>query len=294
MAQTRRWPRMILPVVVAVSVLALAVLGAILTSGGDGIGPLNLFVESLSGTSGRLLGNGWALLPLGFAFGAGMVSAVNPCGFVMLPAYLAMYAGTPDTTRVVASPQRRLLQAFLVGGTVTTAFVALFGVVGLAISAGAGSLVQVFPWVGLTVGVLLVLAGAWQMAGGKLYSGLAARAASHVGGLNQAGLRGYFLFGLSYGVASLSCTLPIFLAVVGSSLSTRGLVAGVGQFVLYAVGMGLVILVLTIAVALLKGAVAGTLRKATPYVQPIGAGLMVVAGAYITFYWLTIGGLLVV
>ena len=52
------------------------------------------------------------------------------------------------------------------------------------------------------------------------------------------------------------------------------------------------ILALTLGMAFFKGAMLGTLRKALPYVQPIGSWLMVVAGSYIVFYWLTIGGLL--
>ena len=125
MPQARRWWSIALPVVVAVGALALAVLGGILTDRGGGIGPLNLFVESLSGTSGRLLGDGWALLPLGFAFGAGIVSAVNPCGFVMLPAYLALYI--KDSTRLEPTPLRRLSRALLVGATVSVAFMVLTG-----------------------------------------------------------------------------------------------------------------------------------------------------------------------
>ena len=38
------------------------------------------------------------LLPVGYAFGAGMVSAVNPCGFAMLPVYLTLYLGAEDST----------------------------------------------------------------------------------------------------------------------------------------------------------------------------------------------------
>ena len=90
----------------------------------------------------------------------------------------------------------------------------------------------------------------------------------------------------------MSCTLPIFLAVVGTSLAVSSLAASLGQFVLYALGMGFVILVLTLGIAFFKQAMVGALRKAMPYVQPIGSWLMVVAGAYIVFYWLTIGGLL--
>ena len=36
------------------------------------------------------------LLHVGYAFGAGMVSAVNPCGFAMLPVYLSLYLGAED------------------------------------------------------------------------------------------------------------------------------------------------------------------------------------------------------
>jgi cytochrome c biogenesis protein CcdA len=36
-------------------------------------------------------------LPVGLAFGAGMIAAVNPCGFAMLPAYLSLYLGAEES-----------------------------------------------------------------------------------------------------------------------------------------------------------------------------------------------------
>ena len=169
----RRWLGVALPVLMAGGALALAVVGGVLTARGEGIGLLNNFVESLSGTSGNFLGDSWALLPLGFAFGAGMVSAVNPCGFMMLPAYLGLYLGTGDVEVSRASRVRRLLQPLLVGGTVSAGFIVLFGTAGLVISTSARSLVDIFPWIGLSVGVVLVLAGAyivfyWLTIGGLL------------------------------------------------------------------------------------------------------------------------------
>ncbi len=101
--------------------------------------------------------------------------------------------------------------------------------------------------------------------------------------------KGYFLFGLSYGTASLSCTLPIFLTVIGTTVATSSFVTSLGQFLLFAVGMGLVIMALTLGMALFKGTMVRWVRKMLPYVQPIGAWLMVIAGAYIVFYWLTLG-----
>lgn len=291
-SQGHAWRRLTFPALAAGLPLTLAVVGAILTNNAGGIGWLNFFAESQSGRSGSVLGNASSFIPLGFAFGAGMVSSVNPCGFAMLPAYLGLYLGADEKEGPKASPVRRLGRALLVGGTVTAGFVLLFGLAGGVIGGGARAVVNLIPWLGLAIGVFLAIAGAWLLGGGKLYSGFAARAASGMGGVNQMGARGYFLFGISYGTASLSCTLPIFLAVVGTSLAVGGLLAALGQFVLYALGMGLVIVLLTLAIALFKGAMVGALRKALPHIQPISAGLMVLAGSYIVFYWLTIGDLL--
>ncbi len=277
-----------LPAIVASLALIGAFVAAKLIGKDDGIDGVNGFVESLSGGSGSFLGNLGLLAPLGFAFAAGMASAVNPCGFAMLPAYLGLYLGSNQE----APPKRQLGKALLVGLSVTAGFVVLFGTAGLIIAIGARSaVVGILPWLGLGIGIILAVTGAWMVGGGKLYSGLAARAASRIGDPSQVSPKGYFLFGLSYGTASLGCTLPIFLTVVGTSLAVSDLGASFGQFLLYALGMGLVIMALTLGLAVAKGAMVGAVRKALPYVQPVGAWLMVIAGAYIVFYWLTLGGL---
>ena len=274
--------------------LAVAYIGAKTIGNATGIDGVNGFVESLSGRSSSFLGDLGLWAPLGFAFAAGMASAVNPCGFAMLPAYLGLYLGAnPEEEGVKAPVARQLGRAGLVGGSVTAGFVVLFGVAGGLISLGARSVVvDILPWLGLSIGVLLVFAGAWMVGGGKLYTGLAARAATRLGDPARVSPRGYFLFGLSYGVASLSCTLPVFLAVVGTSFAVSNILTSLGQFFLYALGMGLVIIVLTLGIAFARGAMVGGLRKVLPYIQPIGSWLMVVAGAYIVFYWLTLGGLM--
>ncbi len=290
--ETNVWRSLILPGLLAGFALAIAFIGAALIGKDTGIDGINGFVERLSGGSGSALGNLGLLAPLGFAFAAGMASAVNPCGFAMLPAYLGMYLGTSDKANESAHPVRRIGRALVVGGMVTAGFVVLFGTAGVVIGVGARAfVVNVLPWVGLVVGILLVIIGAWMVGGGKLYTGIAARASYRIGDPTQVSLRGYFVFGLSYGTASLSCTLPIFLAVVGSTLAVSSLATSLGQFFLYGFGMGIVILALTLGMAIFKGAMVRTVRRALPYIQPIGSWLMVVAGVYIVFYWLTIGGL---
>ena len=221
-----------------------------------------------------------------------MVSAVNPCGFAMLPAYLGLFLGNSEGPTRQHSLARQLVRAILVAGIVSAGFMLVFGTARAAVGVGVRSLTSILPWLGASVGVLLVLAGAWLLGGGKLYIGLAAQAANRVAIPGQVGLRAYFLFGVSYGVASLSCTLPIFLAVVGSTLAVAGLSEAAGQLVLYALGMSMVISLLTVAIALFRGAMVSALRKTLPHVQPVSAGFRVLAGSYILFYWLSIGGLL--
>lgn len=282
------WKGYILPGLAAAAALAAAVVGAYLTGEASGTSGVNGFVESLSGRSSSYLGNIGFLAPLGFAFAAGMASTVNPCGFAMLPAYLGLYLGSGEEGK---NPVPRLAKALLVGGMVTSGFILLFGVAGIVIGAGARSVVDIIPWLGLVTGILVSVGGAWILGGGKLYSSLATRAASRIGNPGQVSIKGYFLFGISYGVASLSCVLPIFLVVVVSTITVSGTLEAVGQFVLYALGMGLVIMLLTIGMALFKGTIVGILRKVLPHIQTVSAVLMLIAGSYIVYYWLTIGGL---
>lgn len=282
----------LIPGLVAVGAITVAVLGALLIRGDGEIDDVNLFVESLSGNSASFLSGLGVVAPLGFAFGAGVAAAFNPCGFAMLPAYMGLYLGV-GANEERASFVSQLGRALLVGVSVTAGFVLLFAVAGSIIGLGARSVVgSILPWLGLGIGILLVLAGAWLLRGGELYTALAQQAATRLGNPGSSNVRGYFLFGLSYGVASLSCTLPIFLAVIGSSFAASDIVTSFSQFVLYALGMGVVIIALTLSMALFKGAMLGGMRKVMPYVHPIGTWLMIIAGTYIVFYWLTLGGLL--
>ena len=189
-------------------------------------------------------------------------------------------------------PAARLQRAVLVGSTMTAGFVLMFALVGVPIGLGARGLVDFFPWVGLGIGVLLATTGAYLLSGGKLYSTLAMRLSDRFGGTGGGGVRSYFTFGIGYGTASLSCTLPIFLAVIGGTFTAGTFLDSVLQFLLYGLGMGTVILALTIGMAVFKGALVGSLRKMLPYVSTISAVMLLVAGAFIVYYWLTIGELL--
>ncbi len=225
------------------------------------------------------------VLPVGYAFGAGMVAAVNPCGFAMLPAYLSLYLGAKEDDFAKRSSVARILRALLVCATVSSGFILLFGLAGVVISAGGNALLGAMPWVGIFIGAALILLGLWVLAGRSLYLGVFERFASRVGDPSTVSVRGFFLFGLAYGTASLSCTLPVFLVVVGGGMAAGGFLAGMGQFLGYSLGMASVFMALTLALAFFKQNLVARLRKAAPYVQLASAVLLVLAGAYMISYW---------
>ncbi len=164
-------------------------------------------------------------------------------------------------------------------------FVLLFGLAGVVVSAGGSAILGTMPWVGMVIGAALILMGLSMLAGRTLYTGIFGRFAGRIGDPKVMGVRGFFLFGLAYGLASLSCTLPVFLVVVGSGIMAGGFLTGMGQFLSYGLGMASVIMALTLALAFLKQGLVAKLRKAAPYVQLASAVLLVLAGAYMISYW---------
>jgi len=231
-----------------------------------------------------------SLLPFGYAFGAGMVSAVNPCGFAMLPVYLTLYLGAGDGEFRKQPLLVRLAKSIWIAAVVTAGFGLLFGAVGAVVSAGGSFLMGVIPWLAIVVGVALVVLGIFMLFGKSLSFHSILQLAGKIGDPRQMTVSGFFLFGVAFGATSLSCTLPIFLMVVGGSVTAGNFADGILQFVSYILGTGSVILVLTLGIAVVKeGVVVGALRKALPYIHKISAVLLIVAGAYITYYWLTSG-----
>jgi cytochrome c biogenesis protein CcdA len=204
-----------------------------------------------------------------------MAATVNPCGFALLPAYLAAFLGDGDQHGARAVPR-----AFAVSAAVTAGFVAVFGTFGLVITPLALSVEKYLPWATIVIGIALVGLGISLARGRELNT--------HIPKLNKGGRDGtlpsMFLYGVSYAIASLSCTIGPFLAVTSTTFRSANLVSGVGVFVAYALGMGVVVTALTVAVALAKAGLVGQLRQAMPYISKGSGYLLIFAGAYVAWY----------
>lgn len=246
-----------------------------------------LWLTFYRGVQGTVASVG-TLLPIGYAVTAGMVASVNPCGFFMLPSYLSYYLGTETEAFQTMSAPSRALRALVLSLGVTLGFILVFGSLGALIASGGRWIIGLFPYGGLVVGAALLLLGIWVLTGHSLGIWAASRMGAPQGRSPFSGV----LFGIAYAVCSLSCTLPVFLVVVGTSLATRGFVPSLAQFAAYSLGMGAVITAVTFGAALFGGATARTLQFVLPYVHRASAIFLMGAGGYIIYYWLRYGALL--
>lgn len=215
--------------------------------------------------------------PLALAFTAGMVATVNPCGFAMLPAYLGYFLGLEGTTDDHTAGIGR---ALLVGTVVSAGFLLLFALAGAIVSWTSFSVVDASPWLTVVIGVVVAVLGVAFLAGWDP-SIVLPKLDRNGGGRS---LWSMFVFGLSYAIASLSCTLPAFTGVVASTFGRESFVAGLVTFVAYGLGMALLLMVLTLALAVARRGLVTGLRRALPYVQRVSGLIMALMGAYLVWY----------
>ena len=124
--------------------------------------------------------------------------------------------------------------------------------------------------------------GAWLLITHKTFGIMAA---SRVVVNRKKSVGNAFLFGIAYAVGSLSCTLPIFLVVVGSGLASEGWLFSFSQFVGYALGMGTIVVTVSVGAALFRRTVFKWLRLLRPYIHRLSAMFLIGAGAYLVYYW---------
>ena len=214
---------------------------------------------------------------LALALVAGAVASFNPCGFALLPAYLTMLvAGPRDTTDHGAGATRAV--RFTTGMTV--GFVAVFGSFALVVAPLALSIERWLPVLTVMIGVVLIALAGWLLAGRELPGPRLNRKgrAPSVTWFSQIG------YGVTFALASLSCTVAPFLAVTASALRAGSATGVVAVFLAYALGMGAVVGILAIAAVTAGSTVTARLRRASPVISRFSGALLLFAGAYVAWY----------
>jgi cytochrome c biogenesis protein CcdA len=223
---------------------------------------------------------------VGLAFAAGLVAALNPCGFAMLPAYLLLVVrGQPSGEGATAQGSPRsapIGRALAATAGMALGFLTVFGVFGaMTISAGT-TVLRYAPYATVAIGVVLVVLGAWLLSGREL-TALMPRSVG-VRWVPTARLGSMYGYGISYAIASLSCTIGPFLAVTAAGIRSGSIVRGASIYLAYVGGLTLIVGVLAIATATASSALTDRLRRILPFVNRISGVLLVLVGLYVGYY----------
>jgi cytochrome c biogenesis protein CcdA len=211
------------------------------------------------------------------AFAAGLVAVANPCGFAMLPAYLSFFLGTEgqgDDARASVS------RAIAVSLAVSAGFVATFAVLTAVIRNLAVDVLEWSPWISIAIGAFMALLGLAFLAGREPKINLPR--------LDRGGDDGSLLqmavYGVSYAIVSLGCSIGPFMAAVVTAVNQESWLSAAAVFLTYAAGFTLLLTSLTVGIALASGSLVRGIRRTLPYVQRISGGILLLAGAYVAYY----------
>lgn len=216
---------------------------------------------------------------LATSFTAGLLAAINPCGFVLLPTYLVYFLGMENLRP--GAERASVLRALKVSIAVSAGFMSIFVVIGAATKLSTNWLVEKAQWLSLAIGVGLIVLGVAMLFGYRLPF---TTPKLDVGERDRS-VRSMYVFGIAYAVASLGCTIPTFSGVVLGSFSTKGLATGIAAIALYGIGMALVVTGLTVTLAFANTALLKVLRRGMAWFEQFAGVLLILTGMYLCWYW---------
>ena len=215
---------------------------------------------------------------LWLSFGSGLLAAVNPCGFVLLPTYLMYFLGVSGQPGTQRATVRR---ALLVSAALSAGFMTVFVIVGGISRLFTDWLNQNAKYLALLIGVALVILGIAMLFGYRLPF---STPKLETGKRDQT-IASMYIFGLAYAIASIGCTIGPFSATVLGTIDTDGFLQGVVAIALYGIAMSLLITTLTVTLALAQGGLLKSLRTGMKYVETASAVVMILSGLYLSWYW---------
>lgn len=225
---------------------------------------------------------------LSLSFSAGTATFFAPCAFPLLPGYLSYFLsdtasatvgdGEPPDAPFVSRLSSPLLRAGIVSLAaalgMTMVYVALAGT---TITLGAAALADIAV-LEVVVGTIFILGGGAMALGWKIDRSLVQLPE------RRRSVGGFFVFGVLYAAAAAGCTAPLFIAIILKGIAA-GPSFGLGLALAYALGMSVVLIILTVASALGSASVVSKLSKHTNRIYRLSGGLLVVSGIAEIYYF---------
>ena len=213
-----------------------------------------------------------------YSFVLGVLAAVNPCGFVLLPTYLIFFLGTREEPNL--STAERLRRALIVSSGISIGFLAIFFVIGVISRLFTQWIELNAKYASLAIGVVLLVGGA------RMLTGWTPKFASpQMNGVQSKTFRATIIYGLAYAVASIGCTIGFLTTAVFGSIALNGFVSGVFSILLYGLGMAMLVTALTVSLAFAKTGLVTVIKSRLNIIQRLGAFIVTLTGVYLVFYW---------
>ncbi len=213
-----------------------------------------------------------------YSFILGVLAAVNPCGFVLLPTYLVFFLGTREETELTTS--ERMRRALVVSSGISIGFLAIFFVIGVISRLFTQWIELNAKYASLAIGVVLVIGGARMMSGWTPKFAM-----PQIGGVQTKTFRATVIYGVAYAVASIGCTIGFLTTAVFGSIALHGFISGVFSILLYGLGMAMLVTALTVSLAFAKTGIVTIIKNRLYIIQRLGAILVTLTGIYLVLYW---------
>ena len=213
-----------------------------------------------------------------YSFVLGVLAAVNPCGFVLLPTYLLFFLGTREATELSAN--ERVRRALVVSAGVSVGFLGVFLVIGIISRLFTQWIELNAKYAALVIGIMLLFAGL-RMIGGWMPRFVMPQI---VGNQNKT-FCAMALYGVAYAVASIGCTIGFLTTAVFGSIVLNGFISGVVSILLYGLGMALLVTALTVSLAFAKTGLITIIRGRLHLIERLAAIFVTFTGVYLIWYW---------
>lgn len=216
---------------------------------------------------------------LSLSFLRGLVASINPCGFVLLPTYLMYFLGVSTSD---SNAQRApITRALKVGAAVSAGFFVVFFTIGAITQYWTKSLLTQAKYATLIIAIIFIVVGIAMLFGFKI---AIATPRVEIGERDRT-VRKMFIYGIAYAVASIGCTLPLFIGTLFQTGERDGYWAGVANVVAYAAGMALVVVSLTLTLATANVSFVRWLRAKMQYVEMVSGAFVLLSGLYLLWYF---------
>ena len=241
-------------------------------------------ILNLSSNSSNALSSFLDYFDFGYSFIAGSLAAVNPCGIVMLPVYLALYVNG-EKNEYSQNFSNKLNNSLKVILSVGTGFIILFILISILVYFSQSLIGQIIPFLSIFMSILIIYFGVGEILNKKTFNSSLMQLANKIGNPKNRGMIPYVLFGISYGLVSVGCALPIFISIVTKTLNDSFFDIIV-NFIFYSLGMLSIISFLTFSTLFSVNTYSKVNNFFRKYSSIIFGLFLTVAGIYMLSYWI--------